>query len=98
MTYLDWYDHALLDDFNKFWFGNDYDVLEERDDKINKEALRILKYDTLGFYVINGSKEKKDHKKIFEEIVDNDWVGTKSDNLALLLKALDAYYQEKEKI
>ena len=33
MTYLDWYDHALLDDFNKFWFGNDYDVLEERDDK-----------------------------------------------------------------
>ena len=39
MTYLDWYDPALLDEFNKFWFGNDYDVLEERDDKIIKESL-----------------------------------------------------------
>ena len=97
MTYLDWYDPALLDGFNKFWFGNNYDVLSERDDKINKEALRILKYDTLGFNLINGSKDEVERKKEFEEIVDNDWVGTKSDNLDLLIKEWKAY-QEKEKL
>ena len=94
MTYLDWYDPALLDDFNKFWFGNDYDALEERDDKINKEALKILKYNTLGFYVINGSKDEVEHKKEFEKIINNDWVGAKSDNLTLLFKAWDEYLKK----
>ena len=32
--------------------------------------------------------------KEFEEIVDNDWIGTKSDNLDLLIKVWKAY-QEK---
>ena len=94
MTYLDWYDPALLDGFNKFWFGNNYDVLRESDDKINKEALRILKYDTLGFNLINGSKDEVERKKEFEKIVDNDWVGTESDNLALLLKEWDKYQKK----
>ena len=94
MTYLDWYDPALLDEFNKFWFGNNYDVLEERDYKINKEALRILKYNTLGFNLINGSKDEVERKKEFEKIVDNDWVGTESDNLALLFKTWDEYQKK----
>ena len=94
MTYLDWYDPALLDGFNKFWFGNNHDVLRESDDKINKEALRILKYDTLGFNLINGSKDEVERKKEFEKIVDNDWVGTESDNLALLLKEWDKYQKK----
>ena len=98
MTYLDWYDPPLLDEFKEFWFGNNYDLWTEGDVKINKQALRILKYNTLGFKLINGSKDEVERKKEFKKIVDNDWVGTKSDNLALLLKALDAYYQEKEKI
>ena len=94
MTYLDWYDPALLDEFNKFWFGNNYDVLEERDYKINKEALRILKYNTLGFKLINGSKDEVERKKEFKKIVDNDWIGTESDNLALLFKAWDNYQKK----
>ena len=94
MTYLDWYDPALLDEFNKFWFGNEYDVLEERDEKINKQALRILKYNTLGFYVINGSKDETECKKEFKNFVDNDWIGTESDNLALLFNAWDKYQKK----
>ena len=97
MTYLDWYDPALLDEFKEFWFGNNYDLWTEGDVKINKQALRILKYDTLGFNLINGSKDEVERKKEFEKIVDNDWVGTESDNLALLFKAWDEYLK-KEKL
>ena len=94
MTYLDLYDPSLLDEFNKFWFGNNYDLWTEGDVKINKQALRILKYNTLGFKLINGSKDEVERKKEFEKITDNDWVGTKSDNLALLFKAWDEYIQK----
>ena len=94
MTYLDWYDPPLLDEFKEFWFGNNYDFWTEGDVKINKQALRILKYNTLGFKLINGSKDEVERKKEFEKITDNDWVGTKSDNLALLFKAWDEYIQK----
>lgn len=94
MTYLDWYDPALLDEFKEFWFGNNYDLWTEGDVKINKQALRILKYNTLGFKLINGSKDEVERKKEFEKITDNDWIGAKSDNLALLFKAWDEYIQK----
>ena len=94
MTYLDCYDQALLDEFKEFWFGNNHDLWTEGDVKINKQALRILKYNTLGFKLINGSKDEVERKKEFEKITDNDWVGAKSDNLALLFKAWDEYIQK----
>ena len=81
-------------DFNKFWFGNNYDLWTEGDVKINKQALRILRYNTLGFKLINGSKDEVERKKEFEKITDNDWIGAKSDNLALLFKAWDEYIQK----
>ena len=65
-----------------------------RDDKKNKESLRILKYHTLGFILINGSKDEVERKKEFEKIVYNDWIGTESDNLALLFKAWDEYQKK----
>ena len=55
IMYLDWYAHDLLDAFREFWFENNSDEMIEREDEINKECLRILKYDTLGFNLI---KEK----------------------------------------
>ena len=94
MTYLDWYDPPLLDEFKEFWFGNNYDLWTEGDVKINKQALRILKYNTLGFKLINGSKDEVERKKEFKKIVDNDWVGTESDNLALLFKEWDKYLEK----
>ena len=94
MTYLDCYDQALLDEFKEFWFGNNHDLWTEGDVKINKQALRILKYNTLGFKLINGSKDEVERKKEFEKITDNDWIGAKSDNLALLFKAWDEYIQK----
>ena len=94
IRYLDCYDHCSLSKFNEFFFENDLDEMIMRNDKKNKESLRILKYHTLGFILINGSKDEVERKKEFEKIVDNDWIGTESDNLALLFKAWDEYQKK----
>ena len=43
--------------------------------EINNEALRLLKYDTLGFNLINGSKEEKEEPvkdlEEFEDLIPN---------------------------
>ena len=94
ITYLDWYEHNLVDKFMTFWFEINSGEAPNPNDKNFKEALRILKYHTLGFSLINGSKDEVEHKKEFEEIVDNDWIGTKSDNLDLLIKEWDKYLKK----
>ena len=94
IRYLDYHDHCSLSSFNEFFFENDLDEMIMRNDKKNKESLRILKYHTLGFILINGSKEEVERKKEFEKIADNDWVGTESDNLALLFKVWDKYQKK----
>ena len=94
IRYLDCHDHCSLSRFNEFFFENDLDEMIMRNDKKNKESLRILKYHTLGFILINGSKDEVERKKEFEKIVYNDWIGTESDNLALLFKAWDEYQKK----
>ena len=94
ITYLDWYERDLGDMFMTFWLENNSGEAPDPNDKNFKEALRILKYHTLGFKLINGSKDEVERKKEFEKIVDNDWVGTESDNLALLFKAWDEYQKK----
>jgi len=94
IRYLDCHDHYSLSRFNEFFFENDLDEMIKRNDKKNKESLRILKYHTLGFILINGSKDEVERKKEFEKIVYNDWIGTESDNLALLFKAWDEYQKK----
>ena len=94
ITYLDWYERDLGDMFMTFWLENNSGEAPDPNDKNFKEALRILKYHTLGFILINGSKDEVERKKEFEKIVDNDWIGTESDNLALLFKAWDEYQKK----
>ena len=94
LTYIDIHENDLFDKFTKFWFENNLDDTTKSDEEINNEALRLLKYEVLGFKTINGSKEEVEHKKEFEEIVDNDWIGTKSDNLDLLIKEWDKYLKK----
>ena len=62
--YLDCYDGDLLDTFREFWFENNSDEMIERDDEINKECLRMLKYEVLGFNSINVSKEEKEKLRV----------------------------------
>ena len=52
IMYLDCYDGDLLDTFREFWFENNSDEMIERDDEINKECLRMLKYEVLGFNLV----------------------------------------------
>ena len=68
----------------------------EREDKINKECLRILKYEVLGFNLINGSKEEKEAEPIkeleefAEDTFDEAMHNFKSD-IPLLLEVWKAY-------
>ena len=106
LTYIDIHENDLFDKFSKLWFENNLDDTTKSDEEINNEALRLLKYDTLGFNLINGSKEEVDHKKKFEEVIsdkfDEETHNFKS-NIPLLLKAWKAYeekvlLEDKEKL
>ena len=105
LTYIDIHEQDLFDKFTKFWFENNLDDTTKSDDEINNEALRLLKYDTLGFNLINGSKEEpiKELKEVVSDSFDEAMFNTKSDNLPLLLKAWKAcqekfLLEEKEKL
>ena len=106
LTYIDIHENDLFDKFTKLWFENNLDDTTKSDEEINNEALRLLKYDTLGFNLINGSKEEVDHKKKFEEVIsdkfDEETHNFKS-NIPLLLKAWKAFeekalLEEKKKL
>jgi hypothetical protein len=53
----------------------------------------LLKYDTLGFNLINGSKEEpiKELKEVVSDSFNEAMFNSKSDNLSLLLKAWKAF-------
>ena len=65
----------------------------------------MLKYEVLGFNLINGSKEEpiKELKEVVSDSFDEAMFNTKSDNLPLLLKAWKAcqekfLLEDKEKL
>jgi len=96
LTYIDIHENDLFDKFSKLWFENNLDDTTKSDEEINNEALRLLKYDTLGFNLINGSKEEpiKELKEVVSDSFDEAMFNTKSDNLPLLLKAWKAYEEK----
>ena len=107
--YIDIFEQDLFNKYTKLWYENNLDDTTKSDDEINNAALRLLKYDTLGFNLINGLKEKKEAEPIkeleeFSEYTfDEAMFNTKSDNLPLLLKAWKAcqeklLLEDKEKL
>ena len=105
LMYIDIFEQDLFNKYTKLWYENNLDDTTKSDEEINNAALRLLKYDTLGFKLINGSKEEKDGESIkeLEGFADNYWLEAKSDNLLLLLKAWKAcqekfLLEDKEKL
>ena len=64
LTYIDIHENDLFDKFSKLWFENNLDDTTKSDEEINNEALRLLKYEVLGFSLINGSKINKVRKRM----------------------------------
>ena len=93
LTYIDIHENDLFDKFSKLWFENNLDDTTKSDEEINNEALRLLKYEVLGFKTINGSKEEpiKELKEVVSDSFDEAMFNTKSDTLPLLLKAWKIY-------
>ena len=55
LMYIDIFEQDLLNKYTKLWYENNLDDTTKSDDEINNAALRLLKYDILGFNLI---KEK----------------------------------------
>ena len=93
LTYIDIHENDLFDKFSKLWFENNLDDTTKSDDEINNKALRLFKYEVLGFNLINGSKEEpiKELKEVVSDSFDEAMFNTKSDTLPLLLKAWKTY-------
>ena len=100
LTYINIYEQDLFNKFTKLWYENNLDDTTKSDDEINNEALRLLKYDTLGFNLINGSKEEKkeepvkDLEEFARDIFDAEGLNSKPDILPLLLKEWKAYEEK----
>ncbi len=96
VLYIDIFEQDLFNKFIKLWYENNLDDTTKSDDELNNTALRLLKYEVLGFNLINGSKEEpiKELKEVVSDSFDEAMFNTKSDNLPLLLKAWKAC-QEK---
>jgi len=92
VLYIDIFEQDLFNKFIKLWYENNLDDTTKSDDELNNAALRLLKYDILGFNLINGSKEEpiKELKEVVSDSFDEAMFNTKSDNLPLLLKAWKA--------
>ena len=105
LMYIDIFEQDLFNKYTKLWYENNLDDTTKSDDEINNEALRLLKYEVLGFKSINGSKEEpiKELKEVVSDSFDEAMFNTKSDNLPLLLKAWKAcqekiLLEDKEKL
>ena len=105
VLYIDIFEQDLFNKFIKLWYENNLDDTTKSDDELNNAALRLLKYDILGFNLINGSKEEpiKELKEVVSDSFDEAMFNTKSDNLPLLLKAWKAFeekalLEEKKKL
>ena len=92
VLYIDIFEQDLFNKFIKLWYENNLDDTTKSDDELNNAALRLLKYEVLGFSLINGSKEEpiKELKEVVSDSFDEAMFNTKSDNLPLLLKAWKA--------
>jgi hypothetical protein len=91
--YIDIFEQDLFNKYTKLWYENNLDDTTKSDEEINNAALRLLKYDTLGFNLINGSKEEpiKELKEVVSDSFNEAMFNSKSDNLSLLLKAWKAF-------
>ncbi len=105
LMYIDIFEQDLFNKYTKLWYENNLDDTTKSDDELNNAALRLLKYDTLGFKLINGSKEEpiKELKEVVSDSFDEAMFNTKSDTLPLLLKAWKAceekvLLEDKEKL
>jgi hypothetical protein len=105
LMYIDIFEQDLFNKYTKLWYENNLDDTTKSDDEINNEALRLLKYEVLGFSLINGSKEEpiKELKEVVSDSFDEAMFNTKSDTLPLLLKAWKALeekvlLEDKEKL
>ena len=96
LMYIDIFEQDLFNKYTKLWYENNLDDTTKSDDELNNAALRLLKYDILGFKLINGSKEEpvKELEEFARDIFDKTGLNSKSDNLPLLLKAFEVC-QEK---
>ena len=99
LMYIDIFEQDLFNKYTKLWYENNLDDTTKSDDELNNAALRLLKYDTLGFNLINGSKEEKeepvkDLEEFARDIFDAEGLNSKPDILPLLLKEWNKY-QEK---
>ena len=105
LMYIDIFEQDLFNKYTKLWYENNLDDTTKSDDELNNEALRLLKYEVLGFSLINGSKEEpiKELKEVVSDSFDEAMFNTKSDTLPLLLKAWKALeekvlLEDKEKL
>ena len=64
LMYIDIFEQDLFNKYTKLWYENNLDDTTKSDHEINNEALRLLKYEVLGFSLINGSKINKARKRI----------------------------------
>ena len=96
VMYIDIFEQDLFNKFIKLWYENNLDDTTKSDDELNNTALRLLKYEVLGFSLINGSKEEpiKELKEVVSDSFDEAMFNTKSDTLPLLLKAWKAYEEK----
>ena len=96
LMYIDIFEQDLFNKYTKLWYENNLDDTTKSDEEINNEALRLLKYELLGFNLINGSKEEpvKELEEFARNIFDKTGLNSKSDNLPLLLKAWKAYEEK----
>ena len=53
VMYIDIFEQDLFNKYTKLWYENNLDDTTKSDDEINHEALRLLKYEVLGFYKID---------------------------------------------
>ena len=64
LMYIDIYEQDLFNKYTKLWYENNLDDTTKSDEEINNEALRLFKYEVLGFNLINGSKINKVRKRM----------------------------------
>ena len=52
LMYIDIFEQDLFNKYTKLWYENNLDDTTKSDDEINNKALRLLKYEVLGFNLI----------------------------------------------
>ena len=96
LMYIDIFEQDLFNKYTKLWYENNLDDTTKSDDEINNEALRLLKYEVLGFSLINGSKinkvRKRMKKKSKEKLIVPKWL--KRPMNTIYLKLFRKYIKE----